>query len=152
MSASSWPAYAGVMLVAGVGIPIMAALNGSLGARLASPATAAAILFAVGFAAAAATSLASGGPSRAIIGAAPWPYYMGGAIVAFYILSITAIGPRFGIANAVFFVILGQIVAATIIDHFGLFGAAAAPVTMQRAVGVTLIAIGALIARRPVLS
>ena len=40
--------YAILMLLAGLGIPVMAALNGSLGARLESPALAAAILFVVG--------------------------------------------------------------------------------------------------------
>lgn len=38
-------AYALLMLVAGIGIPVMATLNGGLGARLQSPALAAAILF-----------------------------------------------------------------------------------------------------------
>ena len=37
-----------LMLVAGLGIPVMATLNGGLGVRLNSPALATAILFAVG--------------------------------------------------------------------------------------------------------
>ena len=41
--------FASVMFMAGVGIPIMGALSGGLGARLQSPALAAVVLFVVGF-------------------------------------------------------------------------------------------------------
>lgn len=41
--------YAFIMLLAGLGIPVMAALNGGLGARLQSPVLAATILFSFGF-------------------------------------------------------------------------------------------------------
>ena len=40
--------YATIMLVAGIGIPIMAALNAELGIRLQSPGTASSVLFLVG--------------------------------------------------------------------------------------------------------
>jgi transporter family-2 protein len=40
--------YALLMLIAGLGIPIMAALNGGLGAKIQSPAFATSILFLVG--------------------------------------------------------------------------------------------------------
>jgi transporter family-2 protein len=49
--------------------------------------------------------------------------------VAFYVLTITWIAPTFGIGNAVFFVLLGQLVSAALIDHFGLFGAQVTPVS-----------------------
>jgi transporter family-2 protein len=49
--------------------------------------------------------------------------------VAFYVLSITWIAPTFGVGNAVFFVLLGQLVSAAMIDHFGLFGAQVTPVS-----------------------
>ena len=45
--------YAAVMLAAGIGIPILAALNAQLGARLGSPVAAGTVLFVVAFAAAA---------------------------------------------------------------------------------------------------
>ena len=44
--------YAVIMLLAGLGIPVMAALNGGLGSKLQSPALATVILFGVGFLAA----------------------------------------------------------------------------------------------------
>lgn len=39
------PAFAAIMFFTGVGIPILAALNGGLGARLGSPMAASMILF-----------------------------------------------------------------------------------------------------------
>ena len=52
----------------------------------------------------------------------PWYFYFGGVFVMFYILSITWVAPRFGISNAVSFVLLGQLMAMSIIDHYGLVG------------------------------
>ena len=42
------PAFATIMFLTGVGIPILAALNGGLGARLESPMAASVILFTLG--------------------------------------------------------------------------------------------------------
>ena len=39
--------YAAVMLAAGIGIPVLAALNAQLGARIGSPVVAAVVLFCV---------------------------------------------------------------------------------------------------------
>ena len=50
---------------------------------------------------------------------APPLYYAGGLLVAFYVLSITYSAPRIGVANAVFRALVGQIVAAGLIDQFG---------------------------------
>ena len=43
--------------------------------------------------------------------------------MVFYILSITTIAPKFGIGNAVFFVLIGQLASAAVIDHFAFFAA-----------------------------
>ena len=48
--------HASLMVAAGMGIPLLAALNAALGLRLGSPVAAGAILFAVTFAAALARS------------------------------------------------------------------------------------------------
>ena len=141
--------YATVMFLAGVGIPLLAALNASLGARIGSPAAAAAILFVVAFMAASAAMLATGGlRALALAPAQPKHLFLGGFFVAFYVLSVTWIAPRFGVGNAIFFVLLGQIVAATLIDHFALFGARQASLNGTRAAGIALMAVGVLLARR----
>ena len=136
------------MLAAGIGIPVLAALNAQLGARLGSPALAAAILFVVAFACAALATLATGTSALPLALAQPPHVYLAGTLVAFYVLSITYVAPTFGVGNAVFFVLLGQIVSAALIDHFGLLGARPSPVTARRALGIALMAAGVLLARR----
>jgi transporter family-2 protein len=63
-------------------------------------------------------------------------------------LSITWTAPRIGVANAVFFVLVGQIFSAALIDRFGLFGAAKYPLTLQRSIGIVLMLAGTYLARR----
>jgi transporter family-2 protein len=94
--------YGLVMFIAGVGIPIMGALSGGLGARLQSPALAAVILFVVGFFIAVIYLLTvEGVPNLFPKVSIPIQYYLGGVFIIFYTLSITYIGPKFGIGNAV---------------------------------------------------
>jgi transporter family-2 protein len=68
--------------------------------------------------------------------------------VAFYVLSVTWIAPRFGVGNAVFCVLLGQMLAASVIDHFGLFGAVVRSFNLMRASGIGLMALGVLLIQR----
>lgn len=140
--------YALVMLAAGIGIPILAALNAQLGTRLGSPVAAAVILFCIALVCALAV-LAMHGP-RPILNAAQAPrhLFLGGVLVAFYILSITFIAPQFGVGNAVFFVLLGQLISAALIDHFGLFGARISPLSLTRAGGIALMAAGVFLTQR----
>jgi len=142
--------YALLMLVAGLGIPIMAALNGNLGTKLHSPTLATTILFIVGGAISLGYLLLSGGGTK-LNNEQPIPayFYMGGLFVSFYIFSITWVAPKFGIGNAVSFVLLGQLISMTIIDHYGLLGARQYAISMQRTVGLVFMALGVfLVVRR----
>ena len=53
-----------------------------------------------------------------------------------------AIAPSFGVGNAVFFVLVGQLVSAAIIDHFALFGSTGSTLTFTRSLGITIMALG----------
>jgi bacterial/archaeal transporter family-2 protein len=136
------------MVVAGIGIPIMAALNSGLGIRLGSPVSAAFVLFLVGTLATGAIVWGTGAPSP-FRGVAPLPFWLGGLLVAFYVLAVTVSGPKIGIANAIFLVLLGQLISATAIDHFALFNVQRFQVTPSRAFGLCLMLGGVLLARRP---
>ncbi len=138
--------YAAIMLAAGIGVPILAALNAALGRIIGSPTTAAVILFAIAFAASALTLLVlPGGHAFAKVAQAPKHLLLAGVLIAFYVLSITHVAPHFGVGNAVFFVLLGQLISTAAIDHFGLFGAQVTPLTLMRAGGITVMAIGVAI-------
>ncbi len=135
--------YAVLMLFAGIGIPIMAALNAGLGSKLQSPAVAASILFAVAMAASLAYLLVFEGiPSSLSAPSTPFYFYLGGLFVVFYVLSVTWVAPRYGIGNAVSFVLLGQLVSMATIDQFGLMGAQQTSLTLQRFAGLIFMSIG----------
>lgn len=140
--------HALTMLAAGIGIPILAALNAQLGRLLGSPALAASVLFVVAFACAVLVTLATGTEALSRALAQPRHLYLAGTLVAFYVLSITWIAPAFGVGNAVFFVLLGQLVSAAAIDHFGLMGARPAPISPVRAAGILLMAAGVLLTQK----
>ena len=104
---------------------------------------AATILFAVGLIIAlSALLMTEGFPQNLPLKSTPWYLFCGGVFVVFYILGITWVAPRFGVANAVSFVLLGQLIAMTVIDHFGFVGVPQYSVTMQRILGLLFMAVG----------
>lgn len=141
-------AYALTMLAAGIGIPILAALNAALGTRIGSPVAAAAILFFVAFTGACIAVLLHGTAPLAKAIDAPKHLFLAGLFVLFYVLSVTFVAPKFGVGNAVFFVLLGQLISAAVIDHFGLFGARLNPLSLNRTIGIALMTIGVYFAQR----
>lgn len=139
----------GVMILAGIGIPVMATLNGGLGTRLGNPVQAATILFALALTISVVVMMIQ---PKAIIydlAAVPTHYFFGGVLVAFYVLAVTFIGPRIGIGNAIVLVLLGQTLTAALIDHFAWFGTPQVALTQSRVVGCLLVLIGVVLARRP---
>lgn len=145
---ASFALIALMMCVVGMGIPVTAALNAGLGQHVGSPA-ASAILFGVGFVMTALVLAFAGLPARGTFAnVSPWTYFAALGVV-FYILAVTWSAPRIGVGNAIFFVLLGQLVAAAAIDHFALFGAARTSLTLQRAIGLVVMAIGVYLAKKP---
>lgn len=138
--------YAGYALwaaAAGALIPVMAGLNGALGRALGSAPAAAVVLFAVGLAASALLLVLTGGVSALgnITQAAPRAF-LGGVIVAFYIVCVTYLAPRFGVANTILFVMVAQVFTSSAIDHFGAFGAVLRPVGPIRVAGLFILLTG----------
>ena len=60
--------------------------------------------------------------------------------VSRWLCSKTALSYK--LSMAVFFVLLGQLISAAAIDHFGLFGAQVSPITLMRALGISVMAAG----------
>ena len=64
------------------------------------------------------------GPGAIVkLASAPRHLLLAGIFVAFYVLLMTVIAPKFGVGNEVFFVLIGQLLSEATIDHFGLFDA-----------------------------
>lgn len=74
---------------------------------------------------------------------APWYAYLGGAVGVGIIYLVVASIPKVGVANATTAIIVGQVLAALAIDHFGLFGLQRMPCNWCQLGGLFLLAIGA---------
>lgn len=138
--------YATLMLVSGIGIPLMATLNAGLGQKLQNPALATTISF-LGSVIFAFSYLILFQGTAMVFPKNPIPiyYYLGGIFLTFYVLSIAWVAPRFGLGNSIVFVLVGQLIAITAIDHYGLLGALQTSFSVQRLVGLSLMAIGAML-------
>ena len=134
--------FATIMLIAGIGIPIMAAMTSSLGKHLGSPVAASAFAFFMAFCIALLALLFADKSFIKEIPSVPKYFFVAGAFIAFYVLSISFVAPHFGIGNAIFFVLVGQMLSAAIIDHYGLFGAQINQLSVTRILGIFAMVFG----------
>jgi bacterial/archaeal transporter family-2 protein len=138
-----WSAWT---ILAGIGIPLVGVLNGGMARSVGNPISAAAVMFAVAFAAVALLAVSFFDlPSIAQLRSAPLSGYGSGLFIAFYAVSATIIIPRFGAGNFVAFILLAQLLMSAILDQFGLFGLPVRPIDIMRAVAFLLIAIGIIV-------
>jgi transporter family-2 protein len=144
---ASFLSIAVLMFLTGIGIPIMATLYAGLSQQLGGPVAATFVMFAIVAVLCGLLMTVTGLPelSRFTIDR-PWVYF-GGVFILFYALAITWAAPRIGVGNAVFFV-LGQLVAAAAIDHFGILGAIKIEITMRRMTGIAVMAFGVYLAKK----
>ncbi len=138
----SYSFSASIMLASGLGIPILASLNASLGQFIGSPIIAVVVLLGVAFFTICIIALTSNHFPISKLIEAPKHLFIAGFFVVFYMLSVTIIAPHFGIGNAIFFVLLGQLISAAVIDHFYLFGSSGSSLTFTRTSGLALMALG----------
>lgn len=73
----------------------------------------------------------------------PWYDYLGGAIGVLITYTVVMSIPRLGAAVATTAIIVGQVLTACLLDHFGCFGLEKAPFTWMRFLGLVLLAVGA---------
>jgi len=131
-----------IMLTAGLGIPVLASLNATLGQFIGSPVAAVTILLFVAFSTICIILVATSNFPLSRITEAPRHLFLAGLLVVFYMLSVTAIAPQFGVGNAIFFVLLGQLISAALVDHFALFGSTGSPLTLTRTLGLGIMGLG----------
>jgi transporter family-2 protein len=139
--------YALWAFAAGALIPLMAILNASLARAAGGPVQAAVILLTIGLVSTLLVALTVSAriPELPIMVRIPLSHYSGGVIVAFYVISITFIAPRFGVGNAILFAVTAQLLSSAVIDHFALAGAALRPLTAMRVLGLTIVIIGVVL-------
>lgn len=74
---------------------------------------------------------------------APWYAFFGGVVGVGIIYLVVASIPKVGVANATTAIIVGQVLSALAIDHFGLFGLQRVPCNWCQLGGLLLLAVGA---------
>ena len=77
------------------------------------------------------------------LGSAPWYAYLGGLVGVGIIYLVAASIPTAGMANATTAIIVGQVLTAILIDHFGAFGLEKSSCTWGQLAGLILLAAGA---------
>jgi bacterial/archaeal transporter family-2 protein len=136
-------------LAAGVAAALQAAVNAALGRRIGTL-EAAAFQTLVALLVFALITLAArrsfGGVGNAF--REPAWLWIGGAMGALIVLTITYAPPRIGTFATASLLISLQLVATAMIDHFGLFGLERIGFTWSRAIGFVLLAAGAVLALR----
>jgi transporter family-2 protein len=122
-------------------VPLQLAFNGQLGGVTRNAFTASLIVFLVGAAVLAAIVLVTRPalPSARALGAAPPTVWLGGLIACAYIVAIVILTPRLGVGLTTALILLGQIVAALALDHFGAFGNPQHGLTAGRLSGLALM-------------
>ena len=136
--------YLGLALVTGALIPIQAATNAVFSKSIGNPFITGLTVFVVGligmivFVLLSKTSF----PSAQQLSAAPAYSYIGGIIVATYVVMITILAPRIGVGTAIGLIVTGQIICAVLIDHFGWFHVPVHTINSTRIAGVLLMVAG----------
>ncbi len=72
----------------------------------------------------------------------PWYTLGAGAFGLVVVSALSFIIPKVGVAPAIILLVLGQLVVGSILDHYGLLGAAVRPLTLQRLIGLIVVMAG----------
>jgi transporter family-2 protein len=131
-------------LMAGASIPIHAGINSRLATFTGSPVSAVAIAFFVGAITCIIFSLITRTPfpKPGAFTGAPWWIWIGGSCVVFTIMSITTLAPKLGAVLMITLMIAGQMIASTIIDHYGFLGYPVHPINIYKIAGIIIVAVG----------
>ena len=144
---SYWPHLMAALV--GAGITIQVGMNATVRMTIGSPVLAAIVNFVVGLAALVLLAVASG--ARVVPGSVAtvptWAWF-GGLLGATYVAATTVLGPKLGAASFLALTLAGQMVAALLVDHFGVIGFPQSPLTPTRLLGTALLVVGVLLIMR----
>lgn len=137
--------YLIIALAAGVALATQSAINTQLAKAMSGEAVIATFIsFAVGtivlfFIAWVKTDLWG---NLSTIPSQPWWKLIGGVLGAIVVFTTVLLAPKLGITAMLFFIIVGQLITATTIDHFGLIGMPIREVSITKFIGLIIVAFG----------
>lgn len=132
-------------LLAGAAVASQAAINSRLAqAMLGQPLVAAMISFAVGTITLLLICLWKSDLSGALTQVPQLSFWklLGGVLGAGFVFTTVFLAPKIGIGNMLFFIIIGQLLTAATIDHFGLLGMNVRPLSPHQILGLIIMACG----------
>ncbi len=136
-------------LVIGASIPLQVALNSQLSGVTQNPVTSSLIAFTIGSVALLAVWLVVRPtvPSLSTLSQAPKSAWLGGLLAAGYLVSVVSVAPRLGVGLTTALILIGQLVTALTIDHFGAFGSPQQAFNWWRLGGLALMAAGVAVVK-----
>ena len=136
--------FLALAFITGALIPIQAATNTAFSKAVGNPFSTGMMVFIIGLLSMLLFLLFTGKsfPTGRQLASAPAYGYLGGLIVAIYVVMITILVPRIGVGTAIALIVTGQIFCAVVIDHFGFFGVQVRHVDWQRMFGMALMIVG----------
>jgi transporter family-2 protein len=87
-------------------------------------------------------------PSFSEIKSIPWYMFLGGAIGAMFVTSVVMLIPRIGVTTMLAASIAGQLIVASVLDHFGFLGVNVHTISLSRVAGIVLLIFGILLIQR----
>ena len=137
--------YLIIALAAGVALATQSAINTQLAKAMSGEAVIATFIsFAVGtivlfFIAWVKTDLWG---NLSAIPSQPWWKLIGGVLGAIVVFTTVLLAPKLGITAMLFFIIVGQLITAATIDHFGLIGMPIREVNITKFIGLIIVVFG----------
>ena len=133
--------------VAGMALTIQVGMNSTLRRGLGNPGMATLISFLVGTVGLMLFLLLTRAsfPTRAALASVPSWAWLGGLLGAFYVATTVIAGPRLGSATLLALVVLGQLLASLVIDHYGWIGFPQHSISTLRIAGAILLFSGVLL-------
>ncbi len=137
-------------VAAGCLFPVQAGVNSSLRLWLGHPILAAVTNFFVGLSLLAGYAVVTEVklPAVSQIAKVPWWCWLGGSMGALLVLSGVVLSYRLGATTFAACLILGQLVASVVVDHFGWVGFQQHSINFQRGAGLVLLGAGVLLIHR----
>lgn len=147
MMTSLW--LSGLGAVAGALIAVQSVLNATLGERLGNFGSVL-ILSVVSIAVLLVVIALFPGTARfeGLPNLSEWYLYAGGALGVAILAAPIFLVPRIGTTFTLVAIVMGQLLMALLIDHFGLFASPRIAASMPRLLGVGLVALGAVLVAR----
>ncbi|QKV20473.1 DMT family transporter [Oricola thermophila] len=137
-----------IVFAGGIALGMQAPVNAALSRAIGDNVSATMISFGIGFIVL--TLLAAFRGTLPAIGtlrtAPPW-MFAGGLLGAFYVWAVVSGVSRLGVVTMTAALILGQMIAAAVIDGTGAFGIPVNAISWQRVVAIVLVGAGLVISR-----